>query len=108
VSESVRPLWWFVVFPGLAITVRVLAFNSFGNALRDVLDPRLKGAEFRYRAIWLFLWEPGHYHELPIPRCALLRDEHGMGPKELKALQVGTTSARVAARCGSPPSAIAS
>jgi peptide/nickel transport system permease protein len=51
VSESVRPLWWLVVFPGLAITVTVLAFNLFGDALRDVLDPRLKSAEFRYRTI---------------------------------------------------------
>ncbi len=51
VSESVRPLWWLVVFPGLAITVTVLAFNLFGDALRDVLDPKLRGAEFRYRTI---------------------------------------------------------
>lgn len=51
VSESVRPLWWLVVFPGLAITLTVLAFNLFGDALRDVLDPKLRGAEFRYRTI---------------------------------------------------------
>ena len=51
VSESVRPLWWLVVFPGLAITVTVLAFNLFGDALRDVVDPKLRGAEFRYRTI---------------------------------------------------------
>ncbi len=38
VSESVRPLWWLVVYPGLAITLTVLAFNLFGDALRDVLD----------------------------------------------------------------------
>ncbi len=30
------------VFPGLAITLAVLGFNLFGDALRDVLDPRLK------------------------------------------------------------------
>jgi ABC-type dipeptide/oligopeptide/nickel transport system permease subunit len=51
VAESVRPLWWLVAFPGLAITITVLAFNLFGDALRDVLDPRLRGAEFRYRGI---------------------------------------------------------
>jgi ABC-type dipeptide/oligopeptide/nickel transport system permease subunit len=31
------------VFPGLAITLTVLAFNLLGDALRDVLDPRLRG-----------------------------------------------------------------
>jgi peptide/nickel transport system permease protein len=30
------------VFPGIAITIAVLGFNLFGDALRDVLDPRLK------------------------------------------------------------------
>jgi len=31
------------IVPGLAIFVLVLAFNFLGDALRDVLDPRLKG-----------------------------------------------------------------
>lgn len=31
---------WMAVFPGLAIFVTVLAFNLFGDALRDALDPR--------------------------------------------------------------------
>jgi len=35
--------WWLAVFPGLAITLVVLGFNLFGDALRDVLDPRLRG-----------------------------------------------------------------
>ena len=30
-------------FPGLAITVVVLAFNLLGDALRDIWDPRLRG-----------------------------------------------------------------
>lgn len=34
---------WLAVFPGLAITITVLGFNVLGDALRDVLDPRLKG-----------------------------------------------------------------
>ena len=34
--------WWTAVFPGLAITFSVLAFNLLGDALRDVLDPRLR------------------------------------------------------------------
>jgi peptide/nickel transport system permease protein len=36
--------WWTAVIPGLAISVAVLAFNLFGDALRDILDPRLRGA----------------------------------------------------------------
>jgi len=32
------------VFPGLAIALTVYAFNMFGDALRDVLDPRLRGS----------------------------------------------------------------
>ncbi|MCY6369774.1 nickel transporter permease [Clostridium ganghwense] len=31
-----------VVFPGIAITITVLAFNLFGDGLRDALDPRLR------------------------------------------------------------------
>jgi peptide/nickel transport system permease protein len=30
------------VFPGLAISLSVFAFNLFGDSLRDALDPRLK------------------------------------------------------------------
>jgi ABC-type dipeptide/oligopeptide/nickel transport system permease subunit len=31
---------WFMLFPGLAIFVTVLAFNLFGDGLRDAFDPR--------------------------------------------------------------------
>lgn len=34
---------WLAVFPGVAISLAVLGFNLFGDALRDVLDPRLRG-----------------------------------------------------------------
>jgi len=33
---------WLAVFPGLAIMITVLAFNLLGDAIRDVLDPRLR------------------------------------------------------------------
>ncbi|MSO94073.1 MAG: ABC transporter permease [Rhodospirillales bacterium] len=33
---------WMIVFPGLAISLAVFAFNLFGDALRDWLDPKLK------------------------------------------------------------------
>ncbi|MBM3140731.1 MAG: ABC transporter permease [Candidatus Rokubacteria bacterium] len=35
---------WLVIAPGVAISITVLAFNMFGDALRDVLDPRLRGS----------------------------------------------------------------
>ncbi len=34
--------WWTAFMPGLAISAAVLSFNLFGDALRDVLDPRLR------------------------------------------------------------------
>jgi peptide/nickel transport system permease protein len=33
---------WLPLFPGLAITISVFAFNMFGDSLRDVLDPKLR------------------------------------------------------------------
>jgi peptide/nickel transport system permease protein len=35
---------WLAIFPGLAISLTVFSFNMFGDALRDVLDPRLRNA----------------------------------------------------------------
>lgn len=35
--------WWLAVVPGVVISLTVLAFNLLGDALRDVLDPRLRG-----------------------------------------------------------------
>jgi peptide/nickel transport system permease protein len=32
---------WMIIFPGLAISLAVFAFNLFGDALRDWLDPKL-------------------------------------------------------------------
>ncbi len=34
---------WLIIFPGIAIGVLVLGFNLFGDALRDVWDPKLRG-----------------------------------------------------------------
>lgn len=34
---------WLTIFPGVALTVTVFGFNLFGDALRDSLDPRLRG-----------------------------------------------------------------
>ncbi|HYE93563.1 MAG TPA: ABC transporter permease [Terriglobales bacterium] len=41
------PSWWLVLYPGLAITVTVLAFNLLGDGIRDTLDPRLSPAFLR-------------------------------------------------------------
>jgi ABC-type dipeptide/oligopeptide/nickel transport system permease subunit len=41
---SLVPHWWRIFFPGLAITVTVLAFDLLGDGIRDLLDPRLSAA----------------------------------------------------------------
>jgi len=43
-NSGLVPPWWLVLFPGLAITITVLAFNLLGDGIRDLLDPRLRGA----------------------------------------------------------------
>jgi peptide/nickel transport system permease protein len=35
---------WLAIFPGVAISLTVLAFNLLGDSLRDLLDPRLRGS----------------------------------------------------------------
>lgn len=46
--QETRPVWqaawWTAVVPGAAISLAVLSFNIFGDALRDALDPRLRGS----------------------------------------------------------------
>jgi peptide/nickel transport system permease protein len=34
---------WMAVFPGIAISLAVFGFNMLGDALRDLLDPKLRG-----------------------------------------------------------------
>ncbi|MEI5681727.1 MULTISPECIES: ABC transporter permease [unclassified Mesorhizobium] len=34
--------WWVAVFPGLALLIAVFVFNLMGDALRDILDPRMR------------------------------------------------------------------
>ena len=34
---------WLAIFPGIAISLAVFGFNMFGDALRDLLDPKLTG-----------------------------------------------------------------
>ena len=41
-ADFYREAPWMIIFPGLAISLSVFAFNLFGDALRDYLDPRFK------------------------------------------------------------------
>lgn len=41
-ASMLIPKWHLVVFPGLAIVIAALAFNQFGDGLRDALDPRMR------------------------------------------------------------------
>jgi peptide/nickel transport system permease protein len=36
---------WLAIWPGVALSAAVFGFNMFGDALRDVLDPRLRGGQ---------------------------------------------------------------
>jgi len=36
--------WYIVIYPGVALVLFVLSWNLVGDALRDVLDPRLQGS----------------------------------------------------------------
>jgi peptide/nickel transport system permease protein len=48
VSEGrtfIATAWWIAIMPGVAITVVVLAFNLFGDWLRDFLDPKLRALQ---------------------------------------------------------------
>ena len=39
---------WLALWPGLCLTMVVFSFNMFGDALRDLFDPRLRGGEGSY------------------------------------------------------------
>jgi ABC-type dipeptide/oligopeptide/nickel transport system permease subunit len=42
-QQYLRSYWHLSVFPSIAIATTMLAFTFFGDGLRDVLDPKLKG-----------------------------------------------------------------
>ncbi len=39
---------WMAIWPGLALSIVVYGVNMFGDALRDILDPRMRGGVGRY------------------------------------------------------------
>jgi peptide/nickel transport system permease protein len=52
--EYISSAWWLVTFPGLAIVVTVLGANLMGDAVRDLMDPRLRGLRGPRRTWKLF------------------------------------------------------
>lgn len=44
---------WISLWPGLALVIAVFAMNVFGDALRDIVDPRLRGGTGRFDALKL-------------------------------------------------------
>jgi ABC-type transport system substrate-binding protein len=36
---------WLAIWPGVSLSAAVFGFNMFGDALRDLLDPRLRGGQ---------------------------------------------------------------
>ena len=40
---DIQNAYWLAVFPGVALALAVFGLNMLGDALRDVLDPRLRG-----------------------------------------------------------------
>lgn len=43
--------WWLVIWPGVALSIVVYGINMLGDALRDLLDPRLRGGLGRYSGV---------------------------------------------------------
>lgn len=41
--SSLNTYWYIIVFPGVTLVLFVMGWNLLGDALRDVLDPRLRG-----------------------------------------------------------------
>ena len=48
-KDAIEIAWWLSFYPGLAILLTVLAYNLFGEGIRDALDPRLRQAAGRGR-----------------------------------------------------------
>jgi len=44
-QEYIRSEPWIAIYPGVAITLAVFAFNLFGDALRDALDPKMRSQQ---------------------------------------------------------------
>src|SRR5262249_6214749 len=41
--QYITSAWWLITFPGLAITITVLALAMLGDSVRDLVDPYMRG-----------------------------------------------------------------
>lgn len=41
--QYIASAWWLITYPGLAITVTVVAMGLLGDAVRDIVDPNMRG-----------------------------------------------------------------
>ena len=48
--EYMQQAPWLALWPGLCLTIVVYSLNMFGDAVRDLLDPRLRGGGGRLGA----------------------------------------------------------
>jgi ABC-type dipeptide/oligopeptide/nickel transport system permease subunit len=39
-SANYQAVWWYMLFPGIALLLTVLAFNLVGDGLQDALNPK--------------------------------------------------------------------
>ena len=56
--------WWMAVFPGLALAVAVYGINVFGDAIRDLLDPKLRGGVGRYGGVKVSKLKQRRWHNV--------------------------------------------
>ncbi|MFC1952280.1 ABC transporter permease [Chloroflexota bacterium] len=56
---------WMVIWPGLALSIAVYGVSIFGDALRDILDPRMRGGAGRYGKAVRKLTSPKSAHNNP-------------------------------------------
>ena len=80
VAGGLVPHWWMVIFPGLAITTTVLAFNLFGDSIRDALDPKLRGRTWSPASDLYFAQAGGfQYRSLVTAQLPVLAGHTGVG-----------------------------
>ncbi|MFQ5896502.1 MAG: ABC transporter permease, partial [Nitrospinota bacterium] len=48
-SDYLERAPWIALFPGVAISLAVFGLNLFGDAIRDAVDPKLRGRGLRAR-----------------------------------------------------------
>jgi peptide/nickel transport system permease protein len=58
---------WLIIWPGLALALVVYGINMFGDAMRDILDPRLRGGVGRYG--------------VRVKKEAIVKSEPGVSPR---------------------------